>query len=135
MGKNTNNIGYPGLKLGRLNATIAKSIGKTCADIYISYNHIKHIENKHHAELDLLGLGAVEYVRLIVQSYTQIRIGSGSSILLVLFKGDNSRHPVAAIDLNYSLKDNIWEVKTAGARETSAVIKKKLLWESCRHSK
>ncbi len=130
-----NTIGYPGLKVGRLKAPIAKYIGRNCADIYISHNHIRHIENKHQAELDLLGLDAIEYVRLIAQSFNQIRQGSDNSLLLVLYRETEKRHPIAAININYSMPEQIWEIKTAGARETSAVEKKELLWESCRHSR
>ncbi len=114
--------------------TVAKAINKRCADIYISKEHIAHIERVHHKELEQLGFGALEYVKLAVSCYNQVRKGDKTSILLVVFTGKDIHH-VSAIDLNYSTPKGVWEVKTAQPRRTSEVLKRKLLWQNCPSSK
>lgn len=37
----------------------------------------------------------------------------------------------AAIQLNYSLKKEFWEVKTAQPRSLADLKKRKLLWQDC----
>lgn len=130
-----NNIGYPGIKVGRLNARIAKTIGVPCADIFLSDNHKRHILNTHKVEMEQLGIGVLHYVIGIVGGFNQIRKGSGNSLLLVVFIKEASSHAVAAIDLCYQPKQDVWEIKTAEPRNTADVLKRKLLWQSCQHSK
>lgn len=118
------------IKLGRLRMPVAKKAGVRAADIYISQNHVKHIEHVHKKELAQVGLSALEYVRLIVSGFNQIRKGSDTSILLVVYTETDTHH-TAAIDLNYCSKKGIWEVRTAQPRSTQAINKKKLLWRNC----
>ena len=42
---------HPYIKVGRLKMNVAKAAHLKSADIYISENYIKHIENKYHVEL------------------------------------------------------------------------------------
>lgn len=114
-------------KIGRLKQPIASAIHMRAADIYISRNQILHIANKHKKELDQLGIGALEYVKLIIADFNQIRKGTGDSILLVIRTQTNLHH-TAAIDLNYCTNKGVWEVKTALPRKTEILEKKDLLW-------
>lgn len=116
-------------KIGRLKQPIAKKIGVRCADIYVDEKHILHIAERHKKELLTLGIDAESYIRTIVESFNQVRQGSGNSLLLVIFN-DNLSH-VAGIDLNYSVKKGFWEVKTAQPRRSSEITKKKVLWQNC----
>lgn len=113
------------VKVGRLKMTVAKKIKRKCADIYLTPNYLKHIENRHRKELEALGISAVDFVRIVVQQYNQIREGTGDSILLVIFNGELNH--TAGIDL--CLSGDHWEVKTAEPRKTEDIIKRKLLWE------
>ncbi|MBP9994477.1 MAG: hypothetical protein KBT67_05975 [bacterium] len=112
------------IKIGRLKMTIAKAIKRKCADIYITDNYLKHISNYHRIELESLGINALDYVKLIATNFTQIRKGSGDSLLLVIYRDDV--HDTAAISL--SLNGDIWEVRTAQPRRTKEIEKKELLW-------
>lgn len=126
-GKTKKGAGIGGHKVGRLRMTIARAIGRRCADIYISDNHLKHIANAHSKELAQLGIGALENVKLVTASYNQIRQGSGTSLLLVIYSEEH--HHTAAIDLNYSTKKGVWGMKTAQPRRNRDIDNRKLLWK------
>ncbi len=117
--------GYNGIMVGRLKMLNAKAIKRRCADIYLSKETIVHIEKKHNKELRQLGIDAISYVSLITKNYNQIRQGSGTSILLIIFSKDLIH--TAAIDLNYCVKKGVWEVKTAQPRKIRDIMKRKLL--------
>lgn len=119
-------ISKPYLKVGRIVQTIAQQAHITSADIYVSRNQLIHIENRHGKELAAVGMDAETFVRTVCRQYNQIRRGSNNSLLLVVY--DEKLAKVAAIDLNYSLKDSFWEIKTAEPRECSTVKKKALIW-------
>lgn len=106
--------------------TIARAAHIKAADIYVSQNQLRHIERRHGKEIGSCGLSALGFVENVCKKFNQIRIGSDSSLLLVVYMDRLSR--VAAITLNYSLKDGFWEIKTAEPRESSAVMKKTLIW-------
>ncbi|NCC99990.1 MAG: hypothetical protein EOL95_09875 [Bacteroidia bacterium] len=116
-------------KIGRIKMPIAKAIGKRCADIYISKNHIKHIELAHANELRNLGIDGLSYVKSIANEFNQIREGSGTSILLIIYR--ENIHDVAAIDLDFSINKGFWEVKTAQPRSTRDIHRRKILWQNC----
>lgn len=119
-------------KIGRLRMPIAKKIGVRCSDIYINKNHLAHIAHVHATELSQLGVSAMDYVSMIATRYNMILQGTGSSLLLVVYRGENN--DVAAIDLNYSTKKGFWEVKTAQPRRYAEIARKKILWQSCPRS-
>lgn len=121
-------IRTPYTKVGRLKSTIARQAHLKCADIYVSENEIKHIENKHSVELEQLGLSADVYVKTIINNFNEIREGANGSILLVIFEKDNEFHNTAALTLNYSIEEGFWEVKTAQPRNTKNLLKKKKIW-------
>jgi hypothetical protein len=126
MKKKRPTIGEPFVKVGRIGATLAQHAHIRAADIYVSRNHLLHIEKKHGTELSAVGLDALSFVRAVCRDFNQIRHGSGSSLLLVVFRGDMSH--VAAIDMNYSVKEGFWEIKTASPRNSEAVLRKPLVW-------
>jgi hypothetical protein len=59
-------FGY--IKLGRLNKSIADKIKRKPADIYIEYNHLRHIENGKYFALTELGINSLTYVQKIIKS-------------------------------------------------------------------
>jgi hypothetical protein len=85
----SNLFGY--IKLGRLNKNIADQIGRKAADIYIDYNHLRHIENGKGEYLKNLKLNALSYVKKIVDNYAEIRTGKEGTLLLVAYIKENSR--------------------------------------------
>ncbi|MBR3711812.1 MAG: hypothetical protein IKM98_01285 [Bacteroidales bacterium] len=121
-------VNEPYIKVGRLKATIARKAHLKCADIYVSENQIRHITIRHKVELEQVGLSAEVYVKTIVENFTQIRQGSGESVLLVVYDDANEQHNTAAISLNYSLQKGFWEIKTAQPRRTEEILKKKKIW-------
>ena len=101
MAKSKEILRHPYIRVGRLKMNIAKAAHLKSADIYVSENYIKHIENKHHVELTKIGFTAFDFVTHICDKYNQIREGSDDSYLLVLY---NEKLPyVASISLNYSV--------------------------------
>ena len=87
-----------------------------------------------HIDISLMVGHAVndDFVKAVCRDFNQIRQGSRTSLLLVVYGGEMSH--VAAIDLNYSVKDNFWEIKTASPRNSEAVKRKPLVWEGAHPS-
>jgi hypothetical protein len=52
---------------------------------------------------------------------------------LLLMYNDNLTY-VASIALNYSLKDDFWEIKTAEPRRLRTIKNKALIWSAAKHS-
>ncbi|MDD3687836.1 MAG: hypothetical protein PHE56_13875 [Bacteroidales bacterium] len=98
------------------------------AEIKVSENNLRHIQNKHKKELSELGLSAIELVSFIVANFNQIRKGTNESYWLVVYGEDKPK--AAAIELNYSIKKEFWEIKTAIPMRIDMVNKKTLLWQS-----
>jgi len=127
--KKSTDIGPPYHKIGRLNKTVADKIKVKAADIYITDNQIKHIQDVHRVELGQLGISAIDFVKIVVRSFNQVRKGSNNSLLLIIF--NENYHKTAAVSLNFALKKEFWEVKTAQPRRTTEINKKVLLWKAC----
>lgn len=115
------------LLLGCIDNKTSKESGLKSGEIKISDNYLKHIKNDHWKELEYFGFKAEDFVRFIVENFNQIREGTGNSYLLVVY--DKKYPKVAAIELNYSLKKEFWEIKTAEPRRIESVEKRKLLYE------
>lgn len=116
-------------RIGRLKQPIARALHKKSGDICITNDHLVHISNVHRKELEQLGMSALDYVQFVANNFNQIRQGSEDSLLLVVYNKKLSH--TAAIALNYSLKKEFWEVKTAQPRRISEIERKKLLWRDC----
>ena len=112
-------------KVGRLRKPIADAINRKAADIYISDNHLKHIFNKHRAELELVGLTPKIFVDLVVSGFNRIYKGVENSLWLVIYNGSSQ---VVVIDMNYALKKGFYEVKTATVVNKNNLKSKELLW-------
>ena len=121
-------VHHPYIKVGRIKSTIAQDAHIKCADIYISENQIKHISARHNLELQQLGMTVEQYIKYIIDNYNQIRKGTGDSILLVVFNNSNNKHDSAAMALNYCIKKEFWEIKTAQPRKTDDILKRKKIW-------
>lgn len=115
------------IKIGRINMTRAREAHIKSADIMINKNHIKHIEKKHKSELDALGLSAFDFVRIIVDQYTEIRIAPENALNLVL--KSNQRLFVAVITLNFNDIKDFWEIKTALPMRSAVINSRKLIWK------
>jgi len=128
------NIFFSGIQVGRLQWSVAKAIGRKCANIYVARSYIRHIEALHGNQFANLGMDGLSYVRYIVSCFTEIRQGSEDSLLLVASIKDSEKAHVAAIDLEYNERGDFWQVKTAQPRSRRAVNKKVRLWEEAKAS-
>ena len=68
----------------------------------------------------------LDYVKMVVDNYAQIRSNQGSSLLLVKLNQDRDSDTVS-IELLYDNVRNFWEVKTAQPRRD--LRNNELLWE------
>jgi hypothetical protein len=112
-------------KLGRLSQSIAKTIHRKSADIYITDNYIKHIFNRHIDELQAVGYTPLDFAREVISGFNRIYKGTGDSILLVKWNGTPK---VAAIELNFAFQKEFYEVKTAQIRAKEKMKNLELLW-------
>lgn len=110
-----NTVGYPYIKVGRISLSIAKKCHIKAADVVVDYNHIRHITKEHSKELDGLAISALDYVKMVVGNFTEIRRNKGSSILLVKVNQDRSDDTVT-VELILNVKKHQWEVRTAQPR-------------------
>ncbi|MCL2681942.1 MAG: hypothetical protein FWE63_00485 [Bacteroidales bacterium] len=113
-------------KVGRLRKSVAEQIRRVAADIYISENYLKHIFNRHKKELEGIGITPKVFVDLVVSNFNRIYKGTGRSILLVLWNG---KPKVVAVELNFALKKEFYEVKTATVMRKEFFNDRNLLWK------
>jgi len=114
-------FGY--IKLGRLSKPIANKISRTPANIYIDYDHLRHIENGKSEYLTKIKTDALTYVKNIIDGYSEIRKGRGDALLLVMKMENenpsnqkNDKREVIVVELQLIVKKNIYTVKTAMPR-------------------
>jgi hypothetical protein len=113
-------------KVGRINKRVADKAHIKCADVYIHENGIKHIILRHSKELNQLGMTPLLYVKMIMQNYCEIRVGSNGTLLLIV-DGKDIKH-TTAIELKYVRKFQFWEVRTAQPRSVKDIEKREKLW-------
>lgn len=107
---------------------IAKQAHVKCADIMIDNRHIEHINKKHKMELDTLGISAMDFVKLIVTTFGEIRQAPNDALDLVTTNTEGKNY-VAVVTLNYNYKKKFWEIRTALPVRTAVVKSRKLLWK------
>ena len=116
------------IKVGRISMPIAKQAHVKCADIMIDNRHIEHINKKHRVELDTLGISAIDFVKLIVTTFGEIRQAPNDALDLVTTNTEEKNF-VAVVTLNYNYKKKFWEIRTALPVRTAVVKSRKLLWK------
>ena len=125
-------FGY--IKLGRLNKKIADEINRKPANIFVDYDHLRHIEKGRGEYLEKLKVNALSYLKKIVDNYSEIRAGKNESLLLVAYMEENDYKNIAVIELNLVLKDNIYLVKTAMPRRREMADSETILWQKQKNS-
>ncbi len=113
-------------KIGRLSRPIAKKIHRESAYIYIDDNHLKHIFLKHKNEIENIGLTPRLFVDLVVNNFNRIYRGRRNDLRLVLWNG---KPKVTVIELNFALKKEFYEVKTATIVRKDFFSDSDLLWK------
>ena len=116
------------IKVGRIPLSIARQAHVKCADIMIDNRHIEHINKKHRVELDTLGISALDFVKLIVTTFGEIRQAPDDALDLVATNAEG-KNLVAVITLNYNYKRRFWEIRTALPVRIAVVNSRKLLWK------
>jgi hypothetical protein len=112
-------------RIGRLRKPIADSIGRKAANIYVDHNHLRHVFIKHKENLAELGLTPKVFIDLVVNGFNRIYKGAGNSLLLVIWNG---KAKVVAIELNFALKKEFYEVKTATIYRKDFFKDENLMW-------
>ena len=76
--------------LGYISDTIAEETGIMNGSIFMDESALNHIANTHKREFSKMGVSAMDFVSLVASGYTEIRQGSGNSLLLVVRKHPNN---------------------------------------------
>lgn len=104
-------------------------------DIRIDAYHLEsHIPEAHEKELIQLGIDPLAYIKYIVENFTEIRVGSAKSYMLVCPHNKPYLKNIAAVTLEFAyVKNNkgenyYWLVRTAQPRPINRLEKRKLLW-------
>lgn len=124
--------------LGRITKQIEKETNGLIksAEIRIDDYHLNlHIPKEHEKELSNLGLNALEYARYIIENFTEIRQGKGTSYLLVAKHKTNIKlKNIAAIGMEWMSEktdkgeDYYWNIYTMQPRQANRISKLKLYW-------
>ncbi|MDR0926672.1 MAG: hypothetical protein LBO69_02765 [Ignavibacteria bacterium] len=124
----SNEILFGYIKLGKLNATIAKQIKRKPADIYIDNSHLRHIRNKHQNQLGITdNAETLEYVRRLIKNFNMICEGNNGALLLIC--NQVKRVDIAIIELMpITQYGDIYQVKSAHIKDKSSIANKTLLW-------
>jgi hypothetical protein len=112
-------------KVGRLRKPVADSIKRKAADIYVDYNHLRHILNEHKEDLADFGLTPKLFIGSVIKGFNRIYKGRGSALLLVVWNGKAN---VVVVELNLALRKEFYEVKTASVYRKGFFDKKELLY-------
>ena len=107
-------FGY--IKLGRLNKKIANEINRKPANIFVEYDHLRHIETRRFEYLQKIKMNAFAYVQKIIANYIEIRKGKGDALLLVAYIENISNENIAVIELQPIANKSMYIVKTAMPR-------------------
>lgn len=115
--------------VGRIKFTVAKKAHIKAAGITIDRNHITHISIQHADALRRHNMSTLEYVKMIIQNYTEIYRRPSDAILLVV-KNDNNKHDTCTLELYLDNTIKEWRVKTAQIRRNEELLKiqKDLIW-------
>ncbi len=81
---------------------------------------------QHRIELAQVGLDPKMFVDLVVNGFNRIYKSKTGSLFLVKWNGTPK---VAVIQLNFALKEEFYEVRTAFIRPKSALKETDLLWK------
>jgi hypothetical protein len=111
---------------------IAKAAHIKAAYILIDSNHLKHIDKNHNKELQNLGLNAIDFVNIIINSFTRIYKDkkTGAYYLAVYVEKYTN---AAVVELSYCEKTEFWAIKTAAPFRTAFFNNKLLVWEKGAH--
>lgn len=113
------------IKVGRITMTIAREAHIKAADIVATQNYLSHIDNVHKSQLEPLGLDAFDYIKIVLEQFSEIREAERNAVLMVK-KNQGRANDTVVIELTLNSKLHLWEVRTAEPR--SKVSGKKLLW-------
>ena len=114
------------IKVGRLRKPIADKIQRKAANIFVSENHLRHIALEHGAQLAAMGLTPISLIGFVLGGFNRVYKGTGRSLLLVVY-GEKAK--LIAIELNFALKKEFYEVKTAFVASLRYLSDDKLLWQ------
>lgn len=108
--------------VGEISEDIAKKIKRQKGNIFLDSWGIKHIQKRHKKELEVIGLTAEEFVKIICLGFNEIRQGDEGALFLVISKGINNAAVVKLV------RGDFYSVYTAFPMRTKALQKRKLLW-------
>lgn len=94
----------------------------------INKKHIDHVAGKHKKELEKLGFTALDFIRVVINGYNEIREAKDGTYFLANVIDESSTY-TAIIGLNYIESKKFWEIKTAIPIRTAVINKKKLIWK------
>jgi len=113
------------IKVGRISMIIAREAHIKSADIVTTENYLVHIGNVHKTQLEPLGLNAFDYIKIVLEQFSEIREAERNAVLMVK-RNQGRANDTVIIELTLNSKLHLWEVRTAEPR--SKVSGKKLLW-------
>ena len=98
------------------------------ADIKINKQHIDHVAGKHKKELEKLGFTALDFIRVVINGYNEIREAKDGTYFLANVIDESSTY-TAIIGLNYNESKKFWEIKNSYSHKNSCYKQEKAYLE------
>lgn len=118
------------LFLGKIKKSVAKNAKIQEGEIYISRNYLQHIKNNHGKELSQLGLSSFDFVKSVIDNYNQINRPTNGKTGVWLIHYQEKLSKIAVIDINFSMKNEFWEVVSARPMASKRLTNEEnILWK------
>lgn len=111
--------------IGRIKYSISKVAHIKSAPIVVDDNYITHVGNAHKTELSQLNITAYDYLKLIADNFDKISRCRAREIMLIKTNPEKPSD-TCIIELYYSSKKALWQVRTAQPRRT--IKEKDIIW-------
>lgn len=112
-------------KIGVISKAIATAAKITAGIITINDAELKHIVNRHHNELEKLGITAIDFTRFVAENYNQIRKAKDGALYLVVY---NSKMPKIAV-IKFKQERKHYTTLTATPMSSKFIERRELIWE------
>ncbi len=116
-----------GLKLvGRFPRAVAKAINKPIKSIYVNDETLEKITTRHLPKLEIIGIDAIGFIKLILQNFTQILEDDSNGSLVLVYEPYEKSPKVAALQI--SREGKYYYIASAFPTTQSYIGNKRLIW-------
>ncbi len=113
-------------RVGTLSKKIAEAINKPARAIYVNDETLDKITTRHLPKLDIIGIDAIGFIKLILQNFTQILEDKSNGSLVLVYEPYENAPKVAALQIE--TKGKYYYIASAFPATQSYIGSKELIW-------